>query len=64
VEHETGLSSVWWRLPDVDVADGRADAGDVAGGHAGGRMRRDMLLRSVLGPVWLEINHLLISQVT
>ena len=48
---KTGLSSVWWRLPDVDVADGRVDAadaaGDVAGGDAGGRTRRDTLLRSV-----------------
>ena len=33
---KTGLSSVWWRLLDVDVADGRADAADAAGDVAGG----------------------------
>ena len=46
------LTSVWWRRPDVDVAGGQAyaagHAGDVAGGHAGGRTQRDTLLRSVL----------------
>jgi len=37
VEHETGLSSVWWRLPDVDVAGGRGGARWGRGGRARGR---------------------------
>ena len=46
------LTSVWWRRPDVDVAGGRAYAaghdGDVAGGHVGGRTRRDTVSLSSL----------------
>ena len=59
---------MWWRLPDVDVADGRADAaahaGDVAGGHAGGRTRRDMLLRSVLHSHVADVEYTLAQLLT